>query len=345
MGEYELVVFLTDNKIYVMEVDFNSKTKLIGFHGEDFFHYENDVDLDDFYKNITDTYNVDDLSDLNTNVFLIDCGMDSEIKWYLIDKLKSCECLNFNSISCLLPILLSKKGLLQVGKQIVVEFLEEKYTYICDDEYHVEELATRGKNAKEILKMEDFSFIAVWEGSLSQNNTDEIEDKLREATSALNIQKETYENKIIELNRTIESLKNECDSINVQLQTILKKQDEKIAQDIIKNRRIIKAEFSYFGNIIKEEVKNGDIVKVNQRIGGLFKERKNPRIYEEIYAPRDGKVAWLLLDGDEPFGEYADIYHSNWMIVAVVGDESDNVDDMIKWVKDSEKEQLQKKKK
>ena len=342
MGEYELIVFLTENKIYVMEVDFNSKSKVIGFHGEDFFHYENDVDLDDFYKNITDTYNVDDLSELNTNVFLIDCGMDSEIKWYLIDKLKSCECLNFNSISCLLPILLSKKGLLQVGKQIVVEFLDEKYAYICDDEYHVEELATRGKKPKEILKLEDFSFIAVWEGSLSQNNTDEIEDKLREATSAFNTQKEMYENKIIELNRTIESLDSECNSIKIQLQAVSERK-KKLSQDLINTRRIVKAYFSDNGRYIKEEVKNGDIVKVNQRIGGLYSNRKDPDIKTEIHASRDGKIAWLLLDGDEPFDESIETWNSRCMIVAVIGDESDNVDDMITWIREMEKEQLQKK--
>lgn len=149
MVEYELVIFLTGNRISVMEVGLNSKSKIIGFHGENYYQYDKIDDIDDFYKNITDTYNVDDLSELSTNVFLIDCGMEQEIKWHLIGKLKSCECLNINDLSCLLPILLSKKGLLQVGKQIVVEFLDEKYAYICDDEYHVEELSTRGKKFKQ----------------------------------------------------------------------------------------------------------------------------------------------------------------------------------------------------
>ena len=149
MVEYELVIFLTGNRISVMEVGLNSKSKIIGFHGENYYQYDKIDDIDDFYKNITDTYNVDDLSELSTNVFLIDFGMEQEIKWHLIGKLKSCECLNINDLSCLLPILLSKKGLLQVGKQIVVEFLDEKYAYICDDEYHVEELSTRGKKFKQ----------------------------------------------------------------------------------------------------------------------------------------------------------------------------------------------------
>lgn len=344
MGEYDLVLFLTSKKFSVMEVDLNGKSKTIGFHGDEYYQYDKFDDIDEFYKNLTDTYNVDNLSELSTNIFLIDCGIEQKAKWHLINKLNSCESLNINNLSCLLPILLSKKGLLQVGKQVVVEFLDEKYAYICDDEYHVEELTTRGKKAQQTLMKEDFSFIAVWEGNLSQNNNGYIDDKLKEAAAALEIQKNDYENKITELNRTIESLKSECDSIRSKLETLSNIHDQKASNDIINNRRIVKAVFSHFGNIVKEEVENGAIVKANQRIGGLFRNRNKPVIEKELYAPRAGKVAWLLLDGDQPFGEFDDIYQKREMIVAVVGDESDNINDMIEWIKTEEKKQLQKKK-
>ena len=337
MGEYDLVMFLQDNKIFVMEVDFNSNSKIIGFHGEDYFHYDNAVDIDDFYKNLADTYNVDNLSELDTKVFLIDCGMEAGIKWSLIDKLKSCEYLNVINISCLLPILLSKKGLLQVGKQIVVEFLEEKYAYICDDEYHVEELATRGKNAKEILKMEDFSFIAVWEGNLTNGNNDDLEEKILEEQSKWDIKKKDLEKEISSLNKTIDTLKNQCDVLQYELQNKLKEENNKISQDKVNNRRLVKAGIITKTRFIIEEMKNGDIVALNQRIGCFISNRAYPGdTTGEIYAPRAGKLVWLFLDGDEMCS--VNYNETLFCILGVVGDEDDNENDMIEWAKMTEEE-------
>ena len=339
MGEYDLVMFLQDNKIFVMEVDFNSNSKIIGFHGEDYFHYDNAVDIDDFYKKLADTYNVDNLSELDTKVFLIDCGMEDGIKWSLIDKLKSCEYLNIVNISCLLPILLSKKGLLQVGKQIVVEFLEGKYAYICDDEYHVEELATRGKKAKEILKMEDFSFIAVWKGNLTNGNNDDWEEKILEEQSKWDIKKKDLENEISSLNNTIETLENQCKELQDELQNNLKGENNKISQDKVNNRRLVKClreDLGYKCRFIHQEVKNGEIVEVNQKIGAFIYTREYQDESRAIYAPRAGKLFWILLDGDDIY-ENA-IFQDDVCILGVVGDEEDNENDMIEWAKMTEEE-------
>ena len=80
MDDYKLIMFFNDDKIYVMEVGLDGHTKHVGFQGEDYFHYNRNEDIDDFYKNLTDTYNVDVISELDTNIFLIDCGMESKAK-------------------------------------------------------------------------------------------------------------------------------------------------------------------------------------------------------------------------------------------------------------------------
>ena len=340
MGEYELVIFLTGNRISVMEVDLKSKSKIIGFHGEDYYQYDKIDDIDDFYKNITDTYNVDDLSELSTNVFLIDCGMEQETKWHLIDKLKSCECLNINNLSCLLPILLSKKGLLQVGKQTVVEFLDEKYAYICDDEYHVEELSTRGKKAQQVLNLEDFSFIAVWEGNLASGNNNDFEKKMIEAESKWEVQKKDFQSEIATLNETIKTLECKYKEVQDDLQKRLNEEKDNISQERVSNRRLITVDIEYNTRFIKEEVKNGENVSPNQRIGSFIYRREYQDETEQIYAPRAGKLVWLFLDGDEMC--YVKMYEKKKVTLGVVGDEDDNEEDMIKWAKKIEENKKKK---
>jgi len=334
MGEYELIMFLNDDKIYVMEVDLEGHTKHVGFQGEEYFRYEKCEDIDDFYKNLTDTYNVDALSELDTNIFLIDCGMKSETKWHLIDKLKDCECLNINSISCLLPILLSKKGLLQVGKQIVVEFLDEKYAYICDDEYHVEELATRGKKAQHLLTLDDFSFIAVWNGNLSKGNNDDSSEKLEEAKQAWEQQKIQLDEKLKELGAACKEWEEKYNQLQAEVQKEIQGKKEAISQEMVKRRRIVETKVSHWNRFIKEEVKSGAIVKVNQKIGAMISSREIGDEQTKILSPRAGKIAWIPLDGDELFtGDFS--IGDLPKIVGVVGDEDDNEDDMIKWAKDN----------
>ena len=351
MGEYELVIFLTGNRIYVMEVDLNSKSKIVGFHGEDYYQYDKIDDIDDFYKNITDTYNVDDLSELSTNVFLIDCGMEQETKWHLIEKLKSCECLNINNLSCLLPILLSKKGLLQVGKQIVVEFLAEKYAYICDDEYHVEELVTRGKKAQQVLEMEDFSFIAVWEGNLANGSNSETDEKFTKAQSEWEIEKNNYEEKLKEFNNICKEWEDKYKGLQKELNEKNRETLNNVSKEMINRRRVVVADVNNYQRCISETVPSGETVKANQQIGKMQYSRGNQQhgvstvsllatfsgrgqyISDTIYAPRAGKLIWVPLDGDDLFDGDDDDFEVERQVVGVVGDETDNDEDMIQWAR------------
>lgn len=355
MDDYKLIMFFNDDKIYVMEVGLDGHTKHVGFQGEDYFHYNRNEDIDDFYKNLTDTYNVDVISELDTNIFLIDCGMESKAKWFLIDKLKTCECLNINSISCLLPILLAQKGLLQVGQQIVVEFLGKKYAYIFDNEYHIEELLPRGKKVQKILNMEDFSFIARWEGVLSNGTNSELNEEFEKAQEAWTIQKNNYEEKIKALDNRCKDWEEKYTQVQKELNELVKERHKSISNEMISRRRLVIAKVGYDNRIIVQNVKSGELVNVNQEIGYMICRRDDTvdnssgmntlklgitwssigGLYQnddKIYAPREGKLIWLPLNGDvlykdEIIGEYKD------KVVGVIGDKLDDEDDMIKWAK------------
>ena len=346
MGEYELMMFLTADEIYVMEVDLAGNTKSVGFQGEECFHYEKIEDIDGFYNSLTEKYNVDNLSDLDARLHLIDCGMDKEIKWYLLDKLRSIEVLNFIDIANIIPILLSKKGLLQVGEQVVVEFLGKKYAYICDNNYRIEELSTRGKKAQQVLKQEEFAFMAVWEGNLSQGNKEKelkLENQVNELQTEIDKQKVSYDESVKELDNRCKSLEDENNLLKKQIQEMNRKKDEAASQEMISHRRIIKRPEKGIGRFVKLDVKNGAIIKANQKIGVLMFERFDSNLSNSksfhvsmsslltssltsdiIYAPRAGKIVWLVLDGDE-------LSDNGEEILGVVGDESDNIDDMLKW--------------
>lgn len=333
MSEYEFIMFLTADNVSVMEVDYNGQTKIVGGYGDGTFSYSNNNDLDDFYKTLCDKYNVDNLSDLDTNVFLIDCGMNNTEKWYLIDKLKSCKSLSVNNISSLLPILLSKKGLLNVGEQTVIEFLGEKYAYICDKEYHVEEMNTRGKNVQHILSINDFAFIAFWKGNLSQDNK-----KLEQSLSIiekLKEKQESYEMQIVDYQKKCDEWKAKYDAVKARIEEELEKQNKVISQEIINNRRYIEPNIEAAGIIplfIKHNVDNGALVSANQIIGGVFVSRDNADYFEyNIYAPRTGKILWLQMDCDELLTPPISMTSLNRkVIVGIVGDELDDAEDMKK---------------
>lgn len=344
MCEYEFIVFLAKDKIFVMEVDYNGHTKAVGGYGDDYFSYNNNNDLDDLYKNLCDKYNVENLSELDTNVFLIDCGINKTEKWYLIDKLKSCKSLSFNNISSLLPILLSKKGLLNVGEQTVIEFLGEKYAYICDKEYHVEEMNTRGKNVQHILSINDFAFIAFWKGNLSQNNK-ELEQRQLEIEQLKDNQK-SYEIQIAEYQKKYNELEAKYNALKVEFEKELEKQNKAISQQMINNRRYIKAKLptvaiiGMFTLFVKHNVNNGAIVSANQKIGGIFISRNKADHFEyDIYAPRTGKIIWLQLDCDELLTPpNLTLATDKDVVVGIVGDESDDDANMKEWLLERTKE-------
>ena len=331
MCEYEFIMFLAKDKIFVMEVDYNGHTKAVGGYGDDYFSYNNNNDLDDFYKTLCDKYNVDNLSDLDTNVFIIDCGMENAEKWYLIDKLKSCKSLSVNNVSSLFPILLSKKGLLNVGEQTVIDFLGEKYAYICDKEYHVEAMNARGKNVQYVFNMDDFSFIAYWKGNLSQNSKELEKSKIE--IEKLKDNQKSYEIQISEYQKKYNELEAKYDELKVRMAEETEKQKKAKSQEMINNRRYIEVETPLAGMMtlfIKHNVKNGALVAANQKIGGVFISRGNADNFEyDIYSPRAGKILWLQLDCDELLTPpNIKLSSDKEIVVGIVGDESDDASDM-----------------
>ena len=333
MGEYELIVFMSDNIIRVLEVDYEGGSKVVGFHGEDQFAFKDAEGIDDFFNILLDTYNVNSLDELDASVYLVDCGIEGKLKWMIVDKVKACQKVCLFNIENVLPIWLSLNGLLEVGKQVVVEFLDEKYAYICDDEYRVELLPSRVKKSQHTVTIQDFDFLAIWKGALSSGSNSESEEQAEEYTAAMTEwqeKEEEYKDQIQKLNNNYEVLKKELESKQKQLHDVMNKQAEKVDNEVEDNRRLVMFETNYDNEFIQLEKTDGEIVKANQQIGFTISSRDNGYLCNKIFAPRSGKLAWLPLDGDEYKKRSSNRYTH---IVGVVGDEKDDVNSMKKWLK------------
>ena len=100
-----------------------------------------------------------------------------------------------------------------------------------------------------------------------------------------------------------------------------------IKKSLISKRRLVKANIFICETIFDACVESGTIVKKNQKIGSLMEDRELDNELVTIYAPRSGKLVWIILDGDEVPGSFSDEEY----VFGVVGDESDDDEDMEAW--------------
>ena len=100
-----------------------------------------------------------------------------------------------------------------------------------------------------------------------------------------------------------------------------------LKKSLISKRRLVKANIFICETIFDACVESGTIVKKNQKIASLMEDRELDNELVTIYAPRSGKLVWIILDGDEVPGSFSDEEY----VFGVVGDESDDDEDMEEW--------------
>ena len=141
-----------------------------------------------------------------------------------------------------------------------------------------------------------------------------------------------FENVILPWNKLASvnnNLNNAISQTNQQVDTIVYPSTEKVPvkKSVIAKRRLVKAENFICDTIFDASVESGTLVKKNQRIGCLMEGRELDNELVTIDAPRTGKLVWIILDGDEVPGDF----NTKELVFGVVGDESDDDDDMEEW--------------
>lgn len=352
MGEYEILIFITANKIQAIEVSSYGDVKNICFQGNKELNYNGIEGIEAFYASLTDTYNVDDIAELDTNVYIVDCGAEKEVKWAIVDKFKQCNVLDVISINKLLPFVLIRNNMVKAGEKAVVSFMGEVYAYICDNDMKFEELSTRGKKPQKELQAEDFAFWVMMDangcGTDSGNNDElirlqvelsEYKDRI-ERLSDVKLQNETLMQKCEQLENTLEEYKNKIAGY-AQQEKYNEEVDKKVNDELLAKRRQIVSEIigGEFGGeyFVHYHAESGEITDKDDIIAEM-KLSRNADAGREVEATRTGKIACLYKQ-DERIDEYSKTYYdfkgfgsySYYFDIAVIGDEEDDVEAMIKW--------------
>lgn len=352
MGEYEILIFITANQIQAIEVSSYGDVKNICFQGNKELNYNGIEGIDVFYASLTDTYNVDDIAELDTNVYIVDCGAEKEVKWAIVDKFKQCNVLDVISINKLLPFVLIRNNMVKAGEKAVVSFMAEVYAYICDNDMKFEELSTRGKKPQKELQAEDFAFWVMMDangcGTDSGNNDElirlqvelsEYKDRV-ESLSDIKLQNDTLMQKCEQLENTLEEYKNKIAEY-AQQEKYNEEVDKKVNDELLAKRRRT-VSYKKYGNFCGEffvhyHTESGEITD-NGHVIAEMKYSRNADDGIKVEATRTGKIACLYKQ-DERIDKYSKTYNvlsagSLYFYssdVAVIGDEEDDVEAMIKW--------------
>ena len=132
MENTKLGIFLGKDKIQVSSIDFRKECRLIGFCGDTTYFYKNETDIDDCITSLEDTYNVDNLSELDYEIYILDCSSNNKLKYHFLHKIEQCSKVSLLYITDLLYIVAMSNNWLQSGVEIGLDFLDAN-TYVCND--------------------------------------------------------------------------------------------------------------------------------------------------------------------------------------------------------------------
>lgn len=349
MAEYEIIIFLATYKIQAIEVDKGGNVKNISFNGNKEFIYNANEGINPFYDSLTDTYSVDEMSDIDSHIYIVDCGAESSVKWALADKIRDCNGADVISLNKLLPLVISRKDLAEKGKTTAVSFMGNVYVYSCNDDMKFKEISAEDEINTAELQVEDFGFLAVF-NAIGGNNA-ELEKKIADLVTerkekegiCAELQKQVsdYSLEVKALKKRNEELEKwyETDKLAKQI-----KNDEKL----LKARQIISIHYSKEVTIFdahlqfeaEHSILDGDVVLSGVVLGKLKSDE-----VKNIIAPKNGKIAWLNKHGEVIFHNSATLHvrfikkeysflsgtYDYVIDVAIIGDENDYVDNMIEW--------------
>ncbi len=330
MAEYEFLIFMSEDKLRMAEVNVDGEVQPILFQGDSTFKYDDVQSLDAFYSSITDTYSVDELFELDAEIFLVDCGANKQDKWHLMEKMIRCANLNIFTLETIFPLILTKRGYCNPGQEIMVEFLDDKYTFICDSDCYFKQISPNDKMPEVSLTIDDFSFLAVFDGQEftgrralleeTQATLVKIEDAMKEQRqqiSGLLQEKQLLNNRLEELRKELEDSHKALEMKNEEIESY-----NRISRRIKVFPNVPYMFSVYRSAIIKisKNCKSGTVVKKNQVIATCHPHVSGTT--RQLNAACDGKIVWLVANK-------ANVNEST--VVAVIGDENDDEQEMIAW--------------
>ena len=153
----QIIIFITNNKLFACEIDNNGKTDTISIKGNSDIKCDDASDVDELLECIFDAFSIDSFADDNFDIVIPDCGGDKKLVSYLNAKCLDAAKLSIISIEKLLPLLTWNKKQLDTGEEMIVAFADSCYKVACD-ENHVIRCTSKARKRKEnvTLEMDDF---------------------------------------------------------------------------------------------------------------------------------------------------------------------------------------------
>jgi len=328
-------IFLGKNKIIAASVNKRKEYRQIGFQGEVEYSYQNTTDIDECIGCLESTYNVDTLSELDVNLYVVDCGADLLLKNYLLRKLEDCRRVSSVFVTDLLYAVTGKKKQINPGCKIRLDFCDNN-TYVCDESYIW--INSDNDSSDIIICIKDIMMSFLFDVRDFQFDDSEMKNKLLEASQKWEEEK----------NELISKLKQ---SLLINQKTHieeLKRQKEK--EIIADKRKLLLIEYEKCDGelrIIKDTSSNvfaneniAWIIQVNNKemidIPKWFTENKYENKQEKkikLQAGYDGKICWLVPNNEIIKKHITNYYElcGHMIPIAVIGDPSDKVEDMIDW--------------
>ena len=123
-----------------------------------------------------DAYNIDDFSDDNFDIVVLDAGSDRTLTNYLYEKCKNASGLNTISFEKFLPIIVNGKNLLNENEKVTVAFADMFYKISCDRNCNI--IINEISQNKAAIQLNDNDFTCKYNPSANKNCD---ESKLKEA--------------------------------------------------------------------------------------------------------------------------------------------------------------------
>ena len=223
--KYELLIYAGSQVLSALDVD-GERIQYISMLGNT-EHSADDVN--GFYEQLLDYYNVDNLSEIDTDIRIINGDMSQNNILFFLEKLKKIKTFSIWRIEELLPIVLINNNMIDKDKCVKVRVYDRCYAVSADEKFNV--TVSDADNADNELRLEDFTLFNNFNGSDLKQDTELIE-KLMLKISGLESVNDERNNMIERLKDEISSLRQEKADLKAELEKFIVKKNYSVGNVI-----------------------------------------------------------------------------------------------------------------
>ena len=327
--EYNLLICTSTAKWIAIDINPNGELERLSLDGNDFAEVHSTEDVLEFCEKILGYYNINKFNDINLNIKIVMVSKYSPLNLELFMQLKDTASVNLIDAKTVIPIYVLKNCLVKANTKIGILCMEERFSFIVDDNLTV---SYENTEEGEELRIEPESFSIVFRFNCKNLISDErafkeLEKKFGKELEIINNELEELRHRYIQLNSKKEENKKILDSRRI----ILKFDNQVIDQyhvfheypqnEDIYQCKLLKSD----GDIVELETEIVTIHKCNNIIGKL--EFSQEELFDPFHdfkmkTKSTGKIFYLVKDGDQIKRNDA---------LAILSDPLDECEDIMQW--------------